>query len=97
MRLLLAVFSACLAAYAQIPAQDARNVNLPNTDTHFTARTYQTLAEWQARREFLRQQILSAAGLLPLFPKSGLHPQIFGRIENRDYSIEKVLLETLPG
>jgi dienelactone hydrolase len=97
MRLLFAIFSACLAAHAQIPAQDARNVNLPNTDTHFAARTYRTLAEWQARREFLRQQILSASGLLPLFPKNDLHPQIFGRIENRDYSIEKVLLETLPG
>jgi dienelactone hydrolase len=34
---------------------------------------------------------------MPLFPKNELHPQIFGRIENRDYSIEKVLLETLPG
>ena len=30
-------------------------------------------------------------------PKNDLHPQIFGRIENRTYSIEKVLLETLPG
>jgi len=97
MPLLLAVFFACLAAQAQIPAQDARNVNLPNTDTHFNARTYKTLAEWQARKEFLRQQILSASGLLPLFPKNDLHPQIFGRIENRDYAIEKVLLETLPG
>src|ERR1039457_1293523 len=93
MRLLFAIFSACLAAHAQIPAQDARNVNLPNTDTHFAARTYRTRAEWQARTEFLRQQILSASGLLPLFPKNDLHPQIFGRIENRDYSIEKVLLD----
>ena len=30
-------------------------------------------------------------------PKNDLHPQIFGRIENKTYSIEKVLLETLPG
>jgi dienelactone hydrolase len=97
MRPLLAVVSVCLAAQAQIPAQDVRNVNLPNTDTHFTARSYKTLAEWQARKEFLREQILSASGLLPLFPKNDLHPQIFGRIENGDYSIEKVLLETLPG
>ncbi len=84
-------------AQAQIPAQDARNVNLPNTDTHFSAKTYKTLAEWQAHKEALRKQILSAAGLFPLFPKNDLRPQIFGRIENRDYSIEKVLLETLPG
>lgn len=97
MRLLVAVFAACFAAQAQIPAQDARNIDLPNTDTHFAAKTYATLAEWQARREFLRKQILSAAGLMPLFPKSDLHPQVFGRIEHPDYSIEKVLLETLPG
>ncbi len=97
MRSLALVLAACLAAYAQIPAEDARNRDLPNTDTHFTPKTYRTLAEWQTRKEHLRTQILSAAGLLPMFPKNDLHPQIFGRIENRDYSIEKVLLETLPG
>jgi dienelactone hydrolase len=97
MRSLLVVFATCLVARAQIPAQDARNTDLPNTDTHFTPKVYKTLAEWQAHKDRLRTQILSAAGLLPMFPKNDLHPQIFGRIENRDYSIEKVLLETLPG
>ena len=29
--------------------------------------------------------------------KTPLNAQIFGRIENRDYSIEKVYIETLPG
>ena len=97
MRLPAAILLSCLAAQAQIPERDARNVNLPNTDTHFSARTYRTLAEWEARRAFLRKQILSAAGLLPMPPKNDLHAQIFGRIEQRDYTIEKVLLETLPG
>lgn len=83
--------------YAQIPEQDARNIDIPNTDTHFTARTYKTLAEWKVRRAHLRQQVLSAAGLLPMLPKNDLHAQIFGKIENRTYSIEKVLIETLPG
>ena len=82
---------------AQIPQEDSRNTDIRGTDTHFTPRTYKTLAEWQERREHLRKQILSAAGLLPMLPKSDLHPQIFGRIENRTYSIEKVLLETMPG
>src|ERR1035438_8517410 len=88
----------CGALHAQtaelIPATDARNTEIPNTDTHFTARTYKTLAEWQVKRAHLRQQILSAAGLLPMPPKNPLHPQIFGRIENRTYSIEKVLLRS---
>jgi len=97
MRFPLAILSACLLAQAQIPERDARNIDLPGTDTHFHAKTYGSLAEWQARKEFLRKQILSAAGLLPPFPKNDLHPQIFGRIEGRDYTIEKVLIETLPG
>jgi dienelactone hydrolase len=82
---------------AQVPATDSRNTDIPNTDTHFSARTYKTLAEWQERRAHLRKQVLSAAGLLPIPPKTPLHAEIFGRIENRTYSIEKVLLETLPG
>ncbi len=96
-RLLLAALIACLTAYAQIPAEDSRNTNIPNTDTHFVPKSYKTLAEWQTRRAALRTQILSAAGLLPLFPKNDLHPQIFGRVRNRDCFIEKVLIETLPG
>ncbi len=94
---MLPILMLCGVLQAQIPASDTRNSEIPNTDTHFTARTYKTLAEWQARRTFLRKQILSAAGLLPMPPKTPLHPQIFGRIENKTYSIEKVLLETMPG
>ena len=50
--------------------QDARNTYTPNTDTHFVLPAYGTLAEWQARKVALRQQILSAAGLLPIPPKT---------------------------
>jgi hypothetical protein len=83
--------------WAEVPSQDIRNTYTPNTDTHFTMPEYKTLAQWKARREHLRKQILSAAGLLPMPGKTPLHPQVFGRIVNKDYSIEKVLLETLPG
>lgn len=82
---------------AQVPPSDARNFDLPNTDTHFRMPEYKTLAEWEPRKEHLRKQILSAAGLLPMPEKTALHPHIFGRIEHPDYSIEKVLLETMPG
>ena len=96
-RLALAVSALCFAASGQIPAADSRNTDLPDTSTHFTARHYATLADWEARKTALRKQILSAAGLLPMFPKTDLHAQIFGRLQGRDYTIEKVLLETLPG
>jgi dienelactone hydrolase len=97
MRFPIALLAACLSLQAQIPAQDSRNLDPPNTDTHFAPVVHTSLAEWEARKQHLRRQILSAAGLMPLFPKTDLHPQIFGRIERGDYSVEKVLLETLPG
>lgn len=76
---------------------DRRNTYLPNTDTHFQMPEYRSLEEWKARREQLRKQILSAAGLSPMPEKTPLHAQVFGRIQNTDYSIEKVLIETMPG
>lgn len=89
----------CLAASlaAQVPSQDARNTYIPNTDTHFTMPEYHTLGQWEAHKKKLREQILFAAGLVPMPEKHPLHPVIFGRIEHDDYTIEKVYLETLPG
>lgn len=86
-----------LAALAQVPGEDSRNTYVPNTDTHFRMPEYKSRAEWEARAAHLKKQILSAAGLYPLPEKTPLHPLIFGRIENGDYSIEKVALETMPG
>ena len=90
-----ALLSAVLSA--QIPATDARNTTIPHTDFHFTMPKYATLPEWEAHKAHLQRQILVAAGLYPLPEKTPLHPEISGRIERGDYSIEKVSLETMPG
>jgi dienelactone hydrolase len=82
---------------AQVPATDSRNTYVPDTNTHFTMPAYHTLAEWEAHKQKLREQILFAAGLIPMPEKNPLHPVIFGRIEHKDYSVEKVYIETLPG
>jgi dienelactone hydrolase len=97
-RLGLNIVALCVAtaAFGQIPLNDSRNSVTPNTDTHFVLPTYRSLEAWQARRTVLRQQILSAAGLSPMPPKTPLHPEVFGRLERDGYSIEKVLLETMP-
>src|SRR6266545_2947277 len=95
---LIATFVAAgFAAAAGLPRQDSRNTRIPDTDTHFTMPVYKSLAEWESRKQQLRKQILSAAGLLPLPEKTPLNPHIFGRLEREGYSIEKVYLETLPG
>ncbi len=83
--------------WAQIPQQDARNTYLPDTNTHFKMPVYKTLGDWEAHKKKLREQILFAAGLTPMPEKNPLHPVIFGKIEHKDYSVEKVYIETLPG
>ena len=76
---------------------DSRNTDLPNTDTHFRASAPGALAEWESRSRKLRDQILFAAGLMPFPERTPLNSEVFGRIERPGYTIEKVLLRTLPG
>lgn len=93
-----------VAAWAQTPPPfDSRNTDIPHTDTHFSPKqfwrysSHGTLPQWEARKQHLRRQILNAAGLDPLPPKTPLNPKIVSRMERGDYVIENVLLETYPG
>ena len=97
------VFSAVLLSAQQarntsasLPAEDARNTVL-SSRTHYTMPVFATRDAWQERAAFLRKQILASAGLLPMREKRPLNAQVFGKLERQGYSVEKVLLETLPG
>ena len=80
----LALAGCCgLGASAQVPAQDARNVNLPGTDTHMALPEFHSLQVWEKRKAFLREQILNSAGLSPLPVRNPLHAEIFGKIEEK--------------
>jgi dienelactone hydrolase len=79
-----------------LPAEDVRNTVL-SSRTHYQMPSFATREAWQERAVFLRKQILASAGLLPMPEKRPLNPQVFGKLERDGYSIEKVLLETLPG
>lgn len=81
----------------QVPIEDARTRDIVTTDTHLPLPHFTTLKKWEERKAFLRNQILVAAGLSPLPEKTPLHPQIFGKVEGKGYTVEKVLIETLPG
>jgi len=52
---------------------------------------------WLDRAEHLRTQLLVSLGLWPMLPKTDLHPQVFGKLDRDGYTIERVVLETLPG
>jgi dienelactone hydrolase len=82
---------------AQIPDQDSRNTNIPDMNTHFHMPAFPSRQAWLEKAAFLRKQILSSAGLLPMPEKTPLHAQISGKLERGGYTVEKVLLETYPG
>src|SRR5205814_7515816 len=93
------IFFALLSAApvaAQISGQDVRNTSIPDMNTHFQMPAFASRQEWFEKAAFLRKQILSSAGLLPMPEKTPLRAQIFGRIEHPDYTVKKVLLATTP-
>jgi dienelactone hydrolase len=98
----MVVATAALNAASQptsshVPERDLRNTEIVNTDTHLPLPQFTSLKEWEKRKTFLREQILVAAGLSPMPEKTPLHTQVFGELEEKNYTIEKVLLETMPG
>ena len=93
----MAILVPAIILSAQVPAQDARNTVIITTNTHLPLPHFTTLKAWEERKTFLRSQILVSTGLSPMPEKTPLHPQVFGKIEAQDYTIEKVLVETLPG
>src|SRR5258708_6636925 len=90
---------ACLAgsAAAQVPAHDARNAELADTKTHMAPPEFRTVEEWEKRKLLLREQILISTGLSPMPARTPLNAQVFGLVREKDYTIEKVLIETMPG
>ena len=76
---------------------DARNTEVNDFKTHFSTPEYKSSKEWEAHKAHLRRQILSAAGLLPLPEKTPLRPRVIRRLEYEEYSIDVVLIESLPG
>lgn len=95
MRAALSYFTAIVTAF--VPLDDWRNTYTPRPETHFTMAHYASLEQWAARREHLRRQILSAAGLLPMPEKTPLAPRLVRRTAADGIVIDTVLLETLPG
>jgi dienelactone hydrolase len=87
--------SAAQSAYTL--ANDTRNTEIVTTNTPMPLPDFGSRTAWEARKTFLRNQILVSAGLSPMPQKTPLHPQISSKIDGPGYTIEKVLLEPLPG
>ena len=81
----------------EIPFRDERVTTVRHGEMHLPTHSYASRQQWEERVRWLREQILSSAGLLPLPPKTPLRARIFGRIEREGYSVEKVYFESFPG
>lgn len=79
------------------PAEDLRQQPLKDLNGYFPFNPPQSLDQWAPRKEYVRRQILVAAGLWPMPTKTPLNPVIHGKIECDGYSVEKVYFESAPG
>lgn len=78
-----------------LPARD-RRLEVRTLDTPRVSPSFKSRAAWEERAANLREQILVAAGLWPLPEKTPLRVQVFDRIEQEGYTVEKVYFESYP-
>jgi hypothetical protein len=89
------------AAPSVLPAGeriDDERLGPPRTlNSYFPLTPVADAAAWPARREAIRNRVLLAAGLWPMPTRPALAPTIHGRIDQGDYTVEKVFFESFPG
>ncbi|TVP97932.1 MAG: hypothetical protein EA381_13660 [Planctomycetaceae bacterium] len=78
-------------------AQPAGPPKLKDLNGHFPMTVPETAEAWQARAEALRLQTRVALGLHPMPELADPTPTIYGRESFDGYTIEKLILESLPG
>jgi len=76
---------------------DVRNLDDTHVKSHFPLPGYRSLEEWLTARTRIRRQILVSAGLVPLPERNSLHGRRTSRKPIGNFTIEKVVIEPLPG
>lgn len=79
------------------PLRDVRLEPLKDLDGYFPFTPPATGAAWEARAAQVRRQVQVALGLWPMPARNPLNPVIHGRVDQGDYTVEKVSFESLPG
>lgn len=76
---------------------DARLEPLKDLDGYFPFTPPRSKADWEKRAERVRRQILISQGLWPMPTKTPLNVVIHGKIDQPEYTVEKVYFESAPG
>ena len=79
------------------PTADQRFIEIRHLDMICSYAAPATKKDWEKRAAYLRDQILTGAGLLPMPAKTPLDARLFGKLDHGDYTIEKVYFESYPG
>jgi len=80
----------------QLP-EDRRLAPPKDLDGYFPFEPSATPEAWQARAQVVRRRLAVSLGLWPMPEKTPLNPVIHGRVEQPDYTVEKVYFESVPG
>ncbi len=89
-------FSSPLMAAAQEPPPPERPLRELYT-SEFPMDTAGWEADWEQRREQVKNRVLLAAGLWPMPARTPLKAVVHGRVERDDYTIDRVFFESFPG
>jgi dienelactone hydrolase len=76
---------------------DIRLQPLKDLNGYFPFEPPQTKEEWDKRAEYVRRRILVSQGLWPMPTRTPLNAVIHGKIDQPEYTIEKVYFESAPG
>jgi hypothetical protein len=87
-----AAFSLVLVATTLVVSAQYRTLN-----DRFDPPRFASLDAWEPRAAYIRQHILSSAGLVPMPDKTPLRPVVFDDIKHANYIVSKVYFESLPG
>lgn len=79
------------------PVADVRFQPLKDYDGYFPMVPPKSKEEWAKRSAEVRRQVLVSQGLWPLPTKTPLNPIVYGRVERPGYTVDRVILETVPG
>lgn len=78
-------------------SSDARLAPPKDLDGYFPFTPAKSVEEWNQRAEFVRRQILVSQGIWPLPTKCPLNAVVYGKLDQGDYTVEKVYFESMPG
>jgi dienelactone hydrolase len=80
-----------------VNAEDTRLGPLKDLNGYFPFPAPKSVQEWEPRRDFVQRQLVISQGLWPMPTKTPLNAVIHGKIDQGDYTVEKVYFESAPG